>query len=87
MELSDTLCILSKFGDSICGDRLNFDLKRSVDQVIRNVIADSSLDRWLQNRYYLTKFAEASPEVFLEYFESELIIENSELKKFFYRGC
>ena len=81
--LSDTLCILSKFGDSICGDRLNFDLKGKVDQVIRDVIADSSLDRWLQNRYYLTKFAEASPEVFLESFESELMIENSELNKFF----
>ena len=70
--IGDTLCILSIYGNGLCGDRLVVDIAHRAEQVIRTLMHDANEERWLTIRGQLRTLAEASPTAFLDCLEHEL---------------
>ena len=70
--IGDTLCILSIYGNGLCGDRLGINVAHRAEQVVRALMYDANEERWLTIRGQLRTLAEASPTAFLDCLEHEL---------------
>ncbi|WOI56730.1 hypothetical protein [Palleronia sp. LCG004] len=70
--LGDTLGILSAFGNVICGDRLQIDLRGRIDRLVRDLMSDMTPDAWISIRPHLRALAEAAPHAFLDCVEADL---------------
>ena len=70
--LGDTLCLLSIYGNGMCGDRLGIDIESRVEFMVRGLLTDVSAEGWLTLRNMLSALAEASPAAFLDCIEAEL---------------
>lgn len=70
--IGDTLCILSIYGNGLCGDRLGINVAHRAEQVVRALMHDANEERWLSIRGQLRTLAEASPTAFLDCLEHEL---------------
>lgn len=70
--IGDTLCILSIYGNGLCGDRLGVDVAHRAEQIVRTLMHDANEERWLTIRGQLRTLAEASPTAFLDCLEHEL---------------
>jgi len=70
--LGDTLCLLSIYGNGMCGDRLGIDIESRVEFAVRGLLTDVSEEGWLTLRNMLSALAEASPTAFLDCVEAEL---------------
>lgn len=81
--ICETLCILSIFGDKICGNRLNISLTKMIDNLIRSLLMNAAKERWFSLRKKLSLLAEAAPDTFLECLESDLINSESSIKALF----
>ena len=80
--LCKTLCMLSIFGDRICGE--NFEvpiITQKVDDVVKKLLNNADSDQLLNIREYFSYFAEASPEIFLDCIENNLKLKNSSLMR------
>ena len=70
--LGDTLGILSAFGDVICGDRLQIDLRGRIERLVRDLMSDMTSEAWISIRPHLRALAEAAPTAFLDCIEADL---------------
>ena len=64
--LFNSFCILAIYGNAICGDRLQTDISKRIDKIVKRSLKNA--DAWHGVQKLLIYLAEASPNIFLDCF-------------------
>lgn len=76
--LSETLVLLSLYGDTFFKDRFSLNVSFAVTKLVKSLLTTPLTTRTLEaNDHYLPTYAEATPETFLSILEADLKNKNS----------
>ncbi len=78
-NLCETIVLLSIFGNDLFQNRLGINIKLKVNALISGLLKPFRAKTWLSHQHDLPRYAEASPDVFLEIIEEDLKSEQPEL--------
>ena len=78
-NICETLVLLSIYGDDLFQNRLGINLKAKIDALIKGLLQPFRAKTWLSQQQDLPRYAEASPDVFLEIIEEDLKSKKPEL--------
>jgi addiction module HigA family antidote len=70
--ICETLVLLAVHGNALFGERLGINLEGRVDAIIRNLLTPLDGRTWASHRGDLPRYAEASPNVFLDLLDQDL---------------
>jgi addiction module HigA family antidote len=72
--LCETLVLLAVHGNHLFGERLGIDVEHQVDTLIRHLLLPLDGRTWSSHKGDLPRYAEASPEAFLDILEKDLAL-------------
>ena len=79
--LCNTFCILSIHGNTICDKNLKFFVSHKIDEVATKLLNEFDSNQLFNFREYLSIISEAVPEVFLNFIENNLKLNESSIVK------
>lgn len=72
---------------SLMADQIDTHLKMSppiwIDNIVSNILGNSSIEWWFSNKHILSLVAEASPKSYVEFIQKDLANDNSIIKRLF----
>ena len=81
--ICDTLVLMAVHGNALFEKRLGIDLQVEVSKVVDHLLTPSAESTWLSQREYLSQYAEAAPDTFLQIVEDDLSSQSPKIAVLF----